>query len=209
MRALKPTSLLAGLLVLALAPTGSRADIVTNGSFEDPSLGGGGSQLISAGSGGLTGWTVAGTAGVTLLADPLAFGSQDLAMNNLTSNTISQVITTAAGLDYHFSIAFKAGELKATSGVAKVLDGSTELLSYTMSTSSTGWTIYSGTFTAGSAATTILIQGFYSTSSTNLIVDAVSVSAVPEPGSLALCALAGGCLAAFGRKRFVRNRSAA
>lgn len=210
---MKAIAMGAGLLILTLSPISSRAELVIAGSFETPILGNAGSQHIAPGSGDLFGWTVSGSTGVTLLGNtPANHGVQCLSLDNLTSNSISQDITTVLGEEYTFSIAFKSGEDSSiASGSVDVKDGLTSLLSHALNTSSTAWSTYSGNFIATSTTTTIQLSGYFNLSANNLIVDAVgvSVAAVPEPGSLVLCGLAGGFLAVVGRRRIRRNRAAA
>ncbi|MFO0958503.1 MAG: DUF642 domain-containing protein [Isosphaeraceae bacterium] len=218
MRARKSIPLAAGLLFLMMAPIASHADLVTNGGFESPSVGSTGSMLISAGDGTLTGWTVGGN-NVSLLGNTAAYqGTQCLALNNLQSNWISQDITTVAGTLYNFSIAYKAGvdtinsqSINPATGQVDVKNGSSVLLTKSLSTFTNSWQTYSGSFSAASTKTTILITGFFNLSATNLIIDGVSVNpaAVPEPGSLALGSIAIACLAACGRKRLRGARASA
>ncbi|SEL52625.1 PEP-CTERM protein-sorting domain-containing protein [Roseateles sp. YR242] len=184
-------AMLAMLAAMSLALPAKAQNLVTNGGFE---------------TGDLTGWSG------TVLANPYSGvycpgaggapeGSCEAFLGTAgSSDTISQMISTVAGQLYTVSFSFQSdgstpssllvsfGNQAAYSLLSPV---STDLHSYTFSGLATG-------------ASTELLFNFRNDPG-YFIVDGISVSAVPEPASFALC-LAGVLGLAMKRRWTLRRR---
>lgn len=204
---------------MALGAASAQANLVTNGSFEDPTTGS--YTHIGVGSPALTGWTVSGApgTGVDVVTQSLLGAAYDGAQyvdlaGSPGPGTISQTLATVVGQLYQLTFAYSSnwqGGLSTKQATVSVLDGFTSLYSDTLSHSGSSlsnldWQVVTTTFTATSASTTLQFDSI-SGGSWGILVDAVSVDAVtspvPEPGSLALAGIAG--IGAF----FARRRKAA
>jgi hypothetical protein len=213
--AVKPTLSILVLLALLLGGPGqARADLIVNGSFEIPST----SFFtilppIPAGFG----WTIpAGDVDVDLtlaaFGDSAVDGVQNLDLDGTVPGTLQQTFPTTPGQTYALSFAFSNNPF-GTIGSARVdVLGNTTLLSATVSHSNAGfgpgglnWLTFNGLFVADSPFTTLRFTSLdASNSSTGLLLDAVSVNAVPEPTTLALFAFGG--LGAVGHRLWRRGR---
>jgi hypothetical protein len=196
----------------AISTSASATNLVTDGSFE-------------AGSA----WTLSGTVGVANHVDytnlccnafgmypfgtnVLSFGAGNLPAGVGDGVVYQDIMGTVAGQTYTLSYWFGAiaGNNEQTLK-AEALDGATSLASFTGTDDSPSLDFatvlqnVSITFTAMSGTTRIQFSDMSATSvNTDLLLDNVSVTAVPEPGSYALL-LAG--LAAVGfvaRRKSVR-----
>lgn len=208
MRASRLATIVALGLLLGIGPQMAHANLLTNGSFENPaSLN---SPSLPNGSTYLTGWTVINAEIAQIF--PGGFGitaSNGLYSLDLTGyhdampyGGVSQAITTVAGAVYNIS--FDVGAVNGTSGV-NVLAGSLSNNGFSTATS-LAWTTFSSTFTALGTSTTIDLIGFQASGSGTYIgLDNVDVTlnrlpnAVPEPDSLLL--FGAGLLALVGLRR--------
>ncbi|XAL98955.1 DUF642 domain-containing protein [Phycisphaeraceae bacterium D3-23] len=190
------------------------ADLVTNGGFELSDIA---TDTSTDADTALSGWTVTraldGTGGASnvFLHDGGFFGvsltgavapgtnearegSQYVAFNanqGSGSGVLSQDLATAVGLEYtvEFSIAgaFSAGQQSVTVDAGGIN-------SLTQSATDGEWTTHTFNFVATGTTTTLSISdnlGAGSSIDNDLLIDAVSVNQVPEPGSLALLGLGG------------------
>ena len=183
------------LLVLAIAigfATASHANIVTNGSFEHPSIAPQ-NTTHAAGSLDLQGWSIAGTSGVDhvrSLWQP-AEGDQSVSLNWTSPSTISQTLLTEAGQDYQLSFSL-AAEHPASNSIERTLDvfWGTSLVGSLLfdptgrSNANMGWESHAFSVTGTGSD----ILSFVSTTTGNFgpAIDSVSVLAVPEPTALIL-----------------------
>jgi PEP-CTERM motif len=181
------------LAALAMfASVGAHADLVTNGGFE---------------TGDFTGWTVFGGFfnGVDDQAPQSGTYAAYFGDPVQTPSGIFQTLATTAGQLYTVSF-WLANEvdvngLGVPNSFAFSWNGTTEM-SVSDVLGPTGYTLYSFTLVATSAATDIAFTfasdpAFWDFDN----VSAVDVGTAPEPGSLALLALGGGVIAAFRRRR--------
>lgn len=184
------TAALAAVGALGLTPA-MAANIVTNGGFE---------------TGDLTGWS--GTvlsnpySGVICLgAGSVAEGSCELFLGtNGASSTVSQVLGTVAGQSYAVSFSFKTDGSGAPNSFS-VDFGNSSLYNVVNATSTTAQTF---TFTGSAVgAATALVFNFKNDPG-YFFLDAVSVSAVPEPQTFALAAV--GLVGLLARRRVALRR---
>lgn len=199
-----------------------RADLVINGGFEAPALGSGSFQTINPGAepAGF-GWTVS-SGNVDLGHLPVApfilfsafEGNQGLDLNGTERGAIFQDFATVVGQAYQLTFAYadnpSEGGISSASILVSDVGLSSTLLSdsvsHSTSTNSLGGAdidIYSGSFVASGALTRL---AFTSTSASNsasggILLDAVNVSAVPEPSALSWLTIAGMALVLGRRAR--------
>lgn len=196
--------------VVALLASSASADIVVNGSFE--SYGGSGNSNIGM---GLDGWTIGGPGGIDIVIPELgkgeywlpADGEVSLSLNWTQPSSITQVLATEPGQWYEVRFWMAAeiyggpqwrtmdvtwnGGVIGSPSFEYTGQGPTEL----------GWTEFS--FLALGTGSDSL--SFVSTTPANYgpALDLVSVTPIPEPGSLALLSLVG--FAGLRRRREVRR----
>lgn len=187
----------------ATLSTAAGAQSFQNGSFEDgPSAGS--FTTLNGGSTAITGWTVTGNS-VDYIGSywQAADGGRSVDLNGNGQGGIAQTFDTTSNLTYRvsFSLAGNPDGAPDTKTISTVTTGGASNL-FTFSTpgntrTDMGWTPYSFTFKASGPSTTLTFAsqdpGAYGAA-----LDAVSVSAVPEPASWALMimgfGLAGGAL---------------
>ena len=195
---MKNTSLLLGLIAgsASLISSAQAQNIVTNGGFESGTV----DSTPTGWTSGFTGnaadpWVRAGTFfDLTQVegANQLQFRSDQ------TSPTggafISQALTTVADTEYDLS--FALGVIGSSDDLSVFVtvtsDGGSlgDLFSETIVFSGTGsYTTYDRTFTATDTSSTLrFLETSTNTSSRDPLLDDVSVSVVPEPGTYALLA---------------------
>jgi Protein of unknown function (DUF642)/PEP-CTERM motif len=194
----------AGALVAA-GGTSHAMDLVTNGSFESGTFDDidiafvpnitqvGGSQSNTK----ISGWTVSQTRPLIWIDNAYAlplktpYGDRFLDLTFYTNavsqySSISQTLTTTANTNYTLSFSLGASNFF---GLLPVIALSTAGLTVNFAvtaapSASSNWTTFSYTFTALSTATPITFTGIQGSDYIGL--DNVSVTAVPEPGSIAL-----------------------
>ena len=213
------------LMALTCLAGVSSANLITNGTFEDPAVGVGSYGLYGGGSTAITGWTVVGAQVVLVDTDYAEPGNGvtmfnsfegrqylDLtgAGNNGTTSGVTQSIATVAGTQYRVNwqecVTYSnngTSSYSAPSVVDLSIDGGTRV-SYTNSDNSVlgqdNWQAFSATFTAtGSSTSVTFYDGYGGSDNNNIGIDAVSVEAVPEPASLV--ALGIGVAAILRRRR--------
>ena len=210
----------AGILaILALSAGGTaRAEFILNGGFESPVVPPNLNFVtFSAGSGALPGWTiVAGNVDVAPSSRPAgtgfwpAFqGNQSLDLTGSVPGILEQQFTTTPGEAYLLSFAYAnnpyGGTVERTANVS--VFGAGTLLSRNISHSTStlsamDYTLFSGTFVANSSASVLRFTSTGGATLFGVVLDAVSVVAVPEPTSFTLVWLGGmGLMLAGWRRR--------
>jgi hypothetical protein len=184
---------------LALS-TPSHANLLTNGSFEDPSIG---TWYVNEPS-GIPGWTVTANS-VDVVAQgyngpSAAYDGQqylDLVGFGSTGGVQSQSFATVAGQSYLLTFAYANNPWSTSTASAnvRVLDGTSNTLLFgevTHSGSTTnklGWSLFSRSFIADGTSSTIFFDETVGANSGGVMIDAVGVAAVPEPATWALMVL--------------------
>lgn len=212
-------SLPAILLALAyLASSSVHANILTNGSFESPAIGPATFINIYNGSSGLSDfhWTITHATvdifsnGVLASTGSVYDGVQGLNLAGVGSTGgISQTFQTTAGTEYTLSFAYSKNPFRGTNAAATVsiLDGATLLFSQslshnTSSTSNFDWILFNSTFTGTGNSLTLTFANTDSATGSGILLDAVSISAVPLPAAVWLF---GSSLAGLGVRLRFRN----
>ena len=200
----KLLSIAASLAFMALGSSGSQADVnlIQNGGFEDPSIAtfyqNYGTQTNTPYSGTAFDafWTVTSN-NVDIVSGPNApsggvaayQGTQFLDLVGYGSTGgISQTFSTVIGQTYNLSFAYGNNPWSTNSAPPSALvditssgDVLSTIVAHDGSTASNiNWTLYSGTFVAGSTITTLSFDTKVGGNNGGILLDAVSVSAVPE-----------------------------
>jgi choice-of-anchor C domain-containing protein len=195
---------IAGLSLTSSAPCRASANLIVNGGFEQPtplpfSFG----EEFNAGSTGIPGWTVvSGSVDVTPTTWFNSYqGVQALDLDGSSPGAVSQSFVTTIGTAYQLSFAYAdngtAGgtyDGTRTADVTVTDSGGTILLSSSVSHNGStpddmNYQIFTGSFVADTMTTTLQFTSTDPSSSNDgIALDAVtvSVSSVPEPGSLIL-----------------------
>jgi Protein of unknown function (DUF642)/PEP-CTERM motif len=150
---------------------------------------------------------------VDLVSGPLsgapAFeGSQYLDLVGYgATGAISQAFATVAGKTYVLKFEYANNPWSTSTASAAVLVGGSSFIGSVTHDTSTGsnleWTAYSATFVANSSSATLDFVNTVASSNGGVMLDAVSISAVPEPSTwvMMLLGFAGLGFAAYRRAR--------
>ena len=191
--------LIAAAALLASASTAQAANILTNGSFENPLVPGTCCVTVIA-PGSFSGWSVVvpgdvnvviGTFGTPGNLTILAFdGRQYLDLiGERAAGTITQAFATALGQSYRLRFAyshniFSVGAASANFSVGGALMGS---VSHNTGTNTNlDWRSLTGDFTGTGNPMTLSFTNTAGNQNGGLFLDGVSISAVPEPGTWAM-----------------------
>ena len=202
--------------VSMLAAVGcAHANLLVNGSFEEPTFPDNGSHYVHLTGTELTGWTSSSTYLGTVLFnssyDPVTDGQQAVQIE-VPGDSISQSFATVIGMQYTLSFDMLAytgyggpGRGGAPCPCMSILDVSVGPTSATLGSSSAGYVTQTLDFTADASTTTLTLMnpsvpagiGNYPE------VDNVSVVVVPEPETYALMLAGLGALGLVARRRRV------
>ena len=199
------------LAALALVPirSANATTIVVNGSFESPDIPGGSFALFPA---GIPGWSVSSGPSIEIqdhvAGSPFA-GDQFVELDSTANSGMLQLLPTSPG-GYVLSFAYspRPGIALASNGI-QVYFNSVLLDTLALSgigNSDTVWAVHSYNVTATGGSTPLEFRAIGTSDSLGGYLDAVQVTAVPEPASLVL--LGFGLSTTVGRrlkKRFVRQ----
>jgi len=198
-------------------PTAASAsvNIVNNGSFEQPIVTD--PCCNTTPTDPLPDWVVApggdvnsvnGTYGSTNVVHPnLAYeGDQYLDLvGQSASGDISQMLNTVAGQVYTLTFAYSNNVFSgANIASADVLIDGIVLATVVhtgATTSDLNWSIFTDTFTAGSNSTKLEFASLLGDQNGSIFLDAISVTATPEPGTWAMMILGFGLAGAAVRRR--------
>jgi Protein of unknown function (DUF642)/PEP-CTERM motif len=206
---------------LSLFAASAQALPITNPGFE---LGtfvndGNGTMVLAVGSTVMTGWTVTGDQ-LAWIISPNPWGLSAQEGNRFLDFTaypagapfggVTQTLATVAGQQYQVNY-FLGSYTQRWGGppvsIVASAGSTSQTCSVTTTSTASTWTLCSMLFTASSASTPLAFlgtAGFQYIGLDNVSVDAVTGSAVPEPGTLML--LAGGLAALAVRRRQARMR---
>lgn len=206
-------TVVAALAVFVLISSPALANIITNGSFETPSVTPGGFNNFNSGSTGITGWTVVGPQASIVsgsyksfgLSFPAEDGSQWLDLTGDGSNAsegVQQTVATTAGATYDLSFfvgnQVNPGGIYGTTSTVEVLVNGTPAQTVTNALGAGGatqvWEQFGLSFVAASGSTTVeFLNRDPSTDNTNGLDNVVLTqspsSTVPEPSTLAMFVL--------------------
>lgn len=203
MKKLLITALLS-LPLIALAGPVASTNLLTNGSF-DSDVQAAGSWSIKS---NLTGWT-GGAYGVELrdaIAGTAYDGGNFIELDTTANSSISQTFATNVGQTYLLSFVYAArpdNKGAASDGISWSA-GNMSNVAFGQDTN-TAWTMMSASFVATGTSTTLSFKAMGTSDSFGTSLDDVSVTAVPEPGSLALLGAGFSALAWTARRRAVKR----
>lgn len=196
--------------VALLAPASlSAAELLTNGGFEAPVVGG--PCCITSPPTVIPGWTA--TPDVNVVNGTFASSAGNLAkegnqyldlVGQANGGTISQSFTTVVGqlyaLNFWYSHNLFSG-LPAAEARLSAAMLSDNIRHTGGNNSNLAWQYYSNSFTATSTSTTLTFVNTVGGQNEGVLLDAVSVMAVPEPETWAMLILGFGLLGAGMRRR--------
>lgn len=210
-----PLKIVFAVVIISFLALPARANLITNGSFETPTVPAGGFTNFNSGSTGITGWTVTGPQVSIVsgsytsfgLSFPAEDGTQWLDLTGDNANAVEgveQTIATSSGVTYDLSYFVgnqvdPGGPYGTTSTVDVLVNGSV----IQKSTNSMGagettqvWQQFMTSFVATSSSTTIeFLNGDPPNDNTNgldnvVVVPGPILTATPEPSTFTLFAIA-------------------
>ncbi len=174
-------AILVGATCGGLCASPARANLVANGSFEDP--------IVSAPTQftSIPGWTA--TKGIEIQNSRPGFtpqqGNQFIELDPFENTSISQALAVIPGLpsELKFYYSPRPGYPASTNGLEVKLDGSTifSLAADGTGLTDTSWTLYSHAYTPATSSATIVFTGTGTSDTIGAFVDNVSYSQVPGP----------------------------
>jgi choice-of-anchor C domain-containing protein len=182
-------------VVAAVSPAARAGNLIVNGGFESPVITPP-FQTLFAPDNTMPGWTVySGSVDLTNTSNlPSYEGVQDLDLDGHSPGAISQSFATTAGAQYTLSFFYAnnwAGPTGLSTANVSVVGIGTLLgqdITHSGSTiANMNYQEFVGTFTADSSMATLkFVSTDPSGDAYGIVLDAVSVSAVPEPSALVL-----------------------
>ena len=180
-----------------VACNAANADLIVNGGFESPSVIGG-NQQFNAGSNAIPGWAITGGS-VDLVESGSVLGNahsglQLIDINGASAGTIQQTFATKPGNTYSVELYYSnnpnPAEARPSYSASVTAIGSGQLFQQTLvhagaTETEMNWLLFTRTFVANSATTTLRLQSSQS-GFNGIYFDSVSV--VPEPSAFAIAA---------------------
>ena len=162
------------------------SELVTNGSFEQPTTTNPDFDDIAAPSSAITGWSVSsGTVDHIRTHWVAAAGSQSIDLEGNSPGTIEQTFPTTPGADYRLTFQYSAnpdgGPAQSADRTADVLVNGLTVDTVSHAQSPFVWQAESLVIHATSASTTLAFHSTASTPSYGIAIDAVSVVPIVSP----------------------------
>jgi hypothetical protein len=200
------------LCALAAVPIAAQANLLVNGSFEDPLIADGTYALFTS----IPGWTLASGPSIELqrnIAGSPYDGLQFLELDSDANSSVYQDVSTVVGAPYSLRFAYtpRPGVGAASNGVDVFVNGSSVASLTGIGGAGTAWQVYEFLFT-GNGSSRIQFTGVGISDSLGGYIDAVSVDRtrpadqpVPEPNafSLLLAGALAGCACMRPRRKSV------
>lgn len=198
---LHPSTLaLAATLLASHAPLAGAANLLSNGSFETPSIAGSSYVFYASGSAAITGWTAVGPGETQLTRTEFLPAAHGLQWVDLTGNVgydkglLSDAVATIPGLTYTLSFDlgdYAAGGFQNSTVAVSINGGAQTWFNNVYQSGVMDWERKTLAWTANATSARIRIVGVQNGSLSNhwgigLDNVAFEVSAVPEPASAAL-----------------------
>lgn len=211
---------------LAISASGARSDVLVNGGFEFPSI-----NTFYENYGAFTnnpyagpsfqGWSIP-TNNVDIVNPMIGWGASAFQGSQIldlvgygSTGAVSQTFTTTPGQQYRLSFAYSDNpgsgfDAQSAAQAAVLVLGAGSLLSTTIAHDNAvggnlNWSLYSGTFVANSETTTLNFNTLFGQNNGGILLDAVAVTAVPEPATWGMMILG---FAGIGFLAYRRSRKA-
>ncbi len=143
------------------------SNLLNNGSFEQPAIGG---AFVANQTSGLNGWTIAsGNIDIIRSLWPAAEGAQSLDLNGSGPGSITQSFATRAGMPYRvsFELSKNSGEGSTSATISVAADGQSQNFTFSGASTSSNmlWDTRSYSFVADNGSATLSIASQSPTSS--------------------------------------------
>ncbi len=186
------------------------AELIVNGGFEAPVIGANNfSNYVAPGTlNGESGWTVV-TGDVDIVRNLFGGGSafegeQFLDLWGYNPGVIAQSFATVIGAQYNLTFAYSHNSFGGLASASALFAAGDLVGSVTHATgngSNLDWQIFTGGFTATDTTTTLTFVNTDGGNNAGILLDGISVAAVPEPATWGMMILGVGVIGTIMRRR--------